>query len=161
MARSPSMAAGSSGSSLFGIPQIPQVGSCCAHARSPLATQFAALSSQCRRFSTTWSGRSAVRSAARHRCDRSEKPEPDGSGFRGAKGNRTLGLDSAIVALYQLSYSPKVRGDCIAVSGSRTDCTAGRGPWPVYCGWYCSSVLIQRRSSPTCSRWRSCASRYT
>ena len=38
----------------------------------------------------------------------------DGTGFRGAKGNRTLGLDSAIVALYQLSYSPNVRGNCIA-----------------------------------------------
>jgi hypothetical protein len=30
----------------------------------------------------------------------------------GAKGNRTLGLDSAIVALYQLSYSPNVLAEC-------------------------------------------------
>ena len=36
-----------------------------------------------------------------------EGASPQGERPSGAEGNRTPGLDSAIVALYQLSYSPK------------------------------------------------------
>jgi hypothetical protein len=43
-------------------------------------------------------------------ADFGERPERT----RGAKGNRTLDLDSAIVALYQLSYSPE---SCLECSG--------------------------------------------
>ena len=55
--------------------------------------------------------RSATPTGDRAAVDRSagaEKPQirADLRLRRGAKGNRTLGLDSAIVALYQLSYSP-------------------------------------------------------
>jgi hypothetical protein len=52
----------------------------------------------------------------------------------GAKGNRTLGLDSAIVALYQLSYSPNVTADCIG--RQRWSARLYGWPWtgPVYWG---------------------------
>ncbi len=43
------------------------------------------------------------------------------SGFSGGgEGNRTPGLDCAIVALYQLSYTPEDAVDSLAVPADRT-----------------------------------------
>ena len=52
------MSVGSISTAASGTLQMPHDGSA-AQARSPVATQSAAMSSQCRRFSATWAGRSS------------------------------------------------------------------------------------------------------
>ena len=61
-----------------------------------------------------------------------ESRSSPGPASRGAEGNRTPGLDSAIVALYQLSYSPDGRDSGVpAAAGDAAHQTASdqRSPW--------------------------------